>query len=356
MAGQLHLTEVALETAEELQRAEQAEQASKSSAMDWMRDRIDDAKEWFTFWRAVAVGSAACVVLVASVVMLVYSFSYVEWNEFALKKNTASNTVDYEHVYDNGRYFWGLGRSPVRFDNTLKTVRFGDSGDAIVVFSEGGLELQIACGFQYRVIREELGQLYREYGMTYAVQIESISLSILKNVAPAFTMQDYYQNRSEIRAAMFAALATGLREKMHVEAVSFQLDFVKLPGLVLGKLLNIAVQNQTNIREQYVQEAAVVRQETTSMAQVLLASASVINQTALANAGFVRANARAQAFLLVQNEKRAGLQVLFEALGLNTTELRLSFVYVTSLTTEGGGRAADHMLVDIEQVLLGNGK
>jgi hypothetical protein len=49
--------------------------------------------------------------LVALVIGLIApSFQYVEWNYYSLKRNTATNKVDYSHVYGNGRYFWGLAR------------------------------------------------------------------------------------------------------------------------------------------------------------------------------------------------------------------------------------------------------
>ena len=43
------------------------------------------------------------VILIVSIILISLSFSYVEYNEYAFRKNTASNEVDTTHVYENGR-------------------------------------------------------------------------------------------------------------------------------------------------------------------------------------------------------------------------------------------------------------
>jgi hypothetical protein len=92
------------------------------------------------------------IIIVLIVSLVPASYSYVEWNEYALKRDTTTNKVDYHEVYGNGRYFWGLGYGPVTFKNTATTVDF--SGDnALSIFSSGGLELLIECSFQYQVIK-----------------------------------------------------------------------------------------------------------------------------------------------------------------------------------------------------------
>jgi hypothetical protein len=60
-----------------------------------------------------------------------------------------------------------------------------------------------------------------------------------------------------------------------------------------------------------------------------------VNQTAVAQAGFVIQSAQAQSLIITQNAKKVGYQQLFQGLGLNTTGLGLSYIYVTNLLQSG---------------------
>lgn len=302
--------------------------------------------QWTPRNKAILVGFVAIVI--ASIIMIACSFQYVEWDQYALKRNTASNTVDYGTVYENGRFFWGLGYSPVTFGRTMVTVDFSGT-NSIVIFSEGGLELQISCSFQYAVIKDELPTLYRNYGTTYPKQLQSIALSILKNIAPTFTLEQYYNNRDLIRESMFTALKDGLKEKINVQVYHFQLNYIQLPDTVISKLLRISVQNLTNIEAQYIQQAAVTRQETANMAQAILANATVVNQTAVAQASFIVQQANAQAFTVQQTAKKDGLALLYSALSLNTSSLQLSYIYTTQLAQSG---SSVNMFVDVNSVII----
>lgn len=62
--------------------------------------------------------SSMCIVAATLILVLVpLSYSYVEWNQFALKRNTFTNQVDYNQVYGNGRYYWGLQVQPATFQS-----------------------------------------------------------------------------------------------------------------------------------------------------------------------------------------------------------------------------------------------
>lgn len=235
------------------------------------------------------------------------------------------------------------------FQGTVSTVKFSDNS-SLVIFTEGGLELKIDCSFQYAVIKEEVSALYKNYGTTYPQQIVSISRSILKNIAPTFTTSDYYQKRDKIAQTMYQSLKTGLRRDMNVNVSLFQLDYVRLPDILLKKLLSIALQEQTNIQEQYLQQSAVIRQQTISLAEAIIANASVINQTAISKASFLINQANALAFTTVQEAKKNGLELLYSALVMNNTNLKLSFLYTTQLNSETGSNV--DLLVNLNTAIV----
>lgn len=298
--------------------------------------------------KIIAGGIFLVLFIISIIFMIIFSFSYVEWNQYALKQNTANNKVDYNHVYENGRYFWGLARRPITFINTAITVEFTGK-NSLIIFTDGGLEMNISCSFQYIIIKDELPILFRNYGTTYPQQIKSISLSILKNLAPNFTMEEYYQKRYEIRNHMFDNLKKILRRDLNVDVIYFQLDYIELPEILITKLLSIAVQNQTNIKEQYIQQASVIRQQTISMAQSIIANATVINQTAISEANFIVEKAKSEAFKIIQNAKKNGLANIYTELGLNTTDLQLSYLYTTQLAQS---KYDFNLLVDVNSIII----
>jgi hypothetical protein len=79
-----------------------------------------------------------------------------------------------------------------------------------------------------------------------------------------FSAEQYYMNRDNISDAMFAALSSGLQQEVYVRVLLFQLDFVAFSEVLLQKLLSIAVQDQANTQEGYIQQATVYRQQTVS--------------------------------------------------------------------------------------------
>ena len=313
-----------------------------------LKPKTTDFKFKWSNRKLIAIEVLFSIAVICILIMVPLGYQYVEWNEFAIRKNVASNKVDYENVYGNGQYFWGLARRAIKFKNTVNTVNFDvKSDDALIIFTEAGLELEIDCSFQWVVIKDELGMLYKNYALTYPTQIESIARSILKNVAPQYELEDYYQQRDNITKSMYDSLKTGLREKMNVNVTFFQLNFVTLPNLVLNRLLNIAVQSQLNLKERYVQEAQIIRQTTQTMANEIRANATVINSSAIADASYILQQANAQAFQVIQNAKREAYQSLFLELGLNTTELQLAYIQATGLMSKSDWT----LLVDINPIV-----
>ena len=78
------------------------------------------------FWLQKKVWVPVSVVLFIGVILTIAlvpaSFSYVEYDELALKKNTVSNKVDNSIVYENGRYFWGVSVEPLTFPSKYQLI------------------------------------------------------------------------------------------------------------------------------------------------------------------------------------------------------------------------------------------
>jgi len=270
--------------------------------------------------------------LLLILILVPLSFSYVEYNQYAFKKNTATSVVDTSEVYEAGTYAWGLGNTPVIFPRTFQLIEYTPAADgSLTIFTDDGLQITIECSFQYRLIKANIAALYHTFGLSFGPQVVNIAKSILKNVAPSFTTQDYYVNRDKIESQMEAALATGLLNETFVEVGQFQLRTVTLPTNIATTLLNTQIQAQNNAREVFVQNATVIRAQTLVLQQETLSNITRIRATAQAQATLIAAQASAQAIQIRATSKQTGLRNLFGVLNLTTPELKLAFLYTTRL-------------------------
>lgn len=89
-----------------------------------------------------------------------FGIAYVEWNEYALKKNSITNKVDYTQVFENGRHYFGVGKKAVKFTNTANNIEFWNP-NGLVTFTDNGLEIDIDCSFQYKIRKELLPELFK---------------------------------------------------------------------------------------------------------------------------------------------------------------------------------------------------
>eukprot|EP01111_Echinosteliopsis_oligospora_P009633 TRINITY_DN2858_c0_g1_i1.p1 TRINITY_DN2858_c0_g1~~TRINITY_DN2858_c0_g1_i1.p1 ORF type:complete len:188 (-),score=31.19 TRINITY_DN2858_c0_g1_i1:500-1063(-) len=139
------------------------------------------------------------------------SFQYIEWDEYALKKNTASNDVDYSKVHESGRYFWGINYQAIKFTRTVINVNFDDDNGgegSLTIFTDTGLEIRILCSFQYQLIKEEVPAMFVNFGNTYSQQVVSVARSILKNKAPTFFSRTILPTKKSGKPVIFRRLTT----------------------------------------------------------------------------------------------------------------------------------------------------
>lgn len=278
------------------------------------------------------------------------SFQYIEWDEYALKKNTASNDVEYGTIYESGRHFWGVNYKAIIFKKTVMNVNFDDNKGghgSLVIFTDTGLEIKVLCSFQYRLIKSEVPAMFISFGNTYDQQVVSVARSILKNAAPQFFVEQYYQNRSMISQTFFDSLKSGLYTSAKVELVSFQLRHIYLAEQIVQKFLNIQVQLQVNLREQYIQTATIIRKETEARVASVQANATIILAAATSQADAIRSKASANAFRIRENARKDGLANLYQTLNFTTPEQKLSYMYSTGVAS-----ANAKLLVDTKNTLI----
>lgn len=191
------------------------------------------------FWATIAIG------LLLTVILIPLSFSYVEYHEIALKKDTITNEVDTGSVYTNGQYFWGVNKKPLSFPRQYQIVKQDFS-----IFPSGGFEFDVSVVFWYRLNPEKLGSLYNSFGNAFHSQVVNRANAQIKNRAPDFTLEEYITRREEITRALYDALVDDLDEIfIELPADKFYLAEVQIPSEVRSRDLTAAVQEQRNLEE-----------------------------------------------------------------------------------------------------------
>jgi hypothetical protein len=277
-------------------------------------------------------GIVLSIILITSIFLIAFSFQYVEYNEYAFKKNTANNNVDSSATYTNGRYFWGINFTPFVFPRNYKTIYLTADGlGGLSIFAESGVTFTIECSFQYRLNPVSLSELFNKYGINYERQVVNVARSALKNIAPSFTGRQYYAER-ELISRMFAeALSTTLSTQSFVELGYFQLRKITLGAQLQAALVQSLVQDQINLEELFNQNATVIRRQTVTLQEETFANITRLRAEAAANSSFIVAQAETTAFQVKLQAKQRALNNLFNTLGFNTTEQRLAFLYATGI-------------------------
>lgn len=134
---------------------------------------------------------------------------------------------------------------------------------------------------------------------------------------------------------MYAGLKEKLLDEMYVDVVFFQLDYITFPTTMIQRFLQIAIQNQTNTKETFVQQAILIRQETQKIAQEYISNATIVNQTANAESSYIVAEAEGQSLRIVQKAKEIALMQLFQALNITENEDQNSFLFALQIGEKG---------------------
>ena len=66
--------------------------------------------------KLIVFGGCGCVNLIVGIILLCVSFQYVDYNQYALKRNTLTNKVYTDKIYENGRYIFGPSVDMIYFE------------------------------------------------------------------------------------------------------------------------------------------------------------------------------------------------------------------------------------------------
>lgn len=263
-------------------------------------------------------------------VLVGVSYHGLNHDKYGLDKNTIKNDVNTNEVYYRGNNYLGVSHEFVEFPATYQQVSFSD-GNRLSVASKNGLEFGLNCDFQYRLRRESVGHIFKEFSTNYHSQVLTRATAAIKEVTPLHETSDFFRKRIEVQDALWIAIRDELDELgMDVPEHKFQLGHPDFSPLIDSQNLNAAVQEQTNIKEGIQQEATLTADTTTQMVALIEANATRVEQEADAISDSLIVQANAEANRIRENAKTAGLEVIFTRFNVSNKAHFLKFVALTN--------------------------
>jgi hypothetical protein len=250
------------------------------------------------------------------------SFHTIKYFEIALVERV-TGVVEYDHVLTQGIHYLPLTKKPVTFPATQNRVAFlQQTNNALVVFSEQSLEFDFNIEFSYRLVKEGLGSIFRDYGLNFDDRVEKMSQSILKDQAVNYTSDDYIRERDRINQD-FAYL---LKERLE-QAIPIVVDFdmvilmeIHFPDSLVNKNLDSAIEIQNNTLQLNQQAVDLIKVETDRMVAGILAQANFTLADAEIRGNQSISEATIEANIMQLDANSEGLHYAIAQLGLNSQE------------------------------------
>lgn len=254
--------------------------------------------------------------LLLLVILLPLSFHGVDYNQYAFKRNTISQNIDWSTVYSNGNWFWGVGYTSFVFPKTLIQVNLVN----LSIIPTSGLEFFLNATFFYRLngTADALHNLFQNFGTTgYNDQVTKLVIGDIKNAAPIFTVDDYLSRRFYVEDELESIIRPTLAQNNIIldEGMFFLLS-MQFPDRVLGKYLQTGVQAQQTTTAMYEQNQTLIEQETQYMINMYTNNASYVSQTTAAEVNNKITIANATGYNLVQEAEGSGLQYFLNQIPL----------------------------------------
>eukprot|EP00708_Paratrimastix_pyriformis_P002561 GAFH01001309.1.p2 GENE.GAFH01001309.1~~GAFH01001309.1.p2 ORF type:complete len:305 (+),score=121.58 GAFH01001309.1:535-1449(+) len=288
---------------------------------------------------------AAVIIAIVLGSVLGSSVQWVPMNECGLLMNSYTNQVNTEKVYYEGRYFNGPGQDYLLFPRYVKTVSFVDSG-AISTQTLDGLSLKLDITFQYQVIPEEVGLLFKTLLRGYETTLKTIADATIRKTASLYRATEFFYNRTAIGNACHEALNATLAAQ-HVIVPFLQMRKIDLPDSFEEAIVNTEVERQNIEIKQYQQQAATIRAQKSTIDATTDATISGINAQTQASVTLISKQAEADATFINLASYGSANKYMMDRMGFNSTHL-LGFLYVDALRLMPDAR----MAVGIKNAIL----
>ena len=188
----------------------------------------------------VCCGTLTALSLTA-VILMACSFSAVEPTEYGILYSSLHKSIDSQHVQESGLQFVGPFTKIIKFPRTHQVIEFSDYKSAdqhsLATRTAEGLELKLHVSFQYKLIKDEIPQLYQLAGEDYPALFTRIAADVILQQAGNYPAPDYWKDRSKIGRELEEGLRNAL-QKAHANCTGLMLLKIEMPEVYEDSIVN----------------------------------------------------------------------------------------------------------------------
>lgn len=278
----------------------------------------------------ITCGVVCGIGILLAIFLLPFSFSYIEFNEFAFKKDTITNNVDESQTYTAGRYLWGPSFQPVTFPSIYKQFKY--KGSDLAVFSDQGLEFNLDCDVYYRINQDDLAAIFSDFGTSYETRFRDALKASIKNTGPLFKVDDYIIQRKNITRTMLTNMNEDLAGlHLHIDPYKFLMLQINFPQIIKNKFLQTAIQELNNEKASLQQEVELIIKDTEQLVAEVNANITIIESTSSAQATVLIKNAEAESIKIQQQATGTGIRGMFDIMNITLQSERERFFELMTL-------------------------
>jgi len=248
-------------------------------------------------------GVSMVPVFFTSVILFALSFDTLDPHQVGIRYNNNLKTLDENRVYNNGRYFIGVGLSFIEFPITAELIEFRYGGALRMWTNEGQLVL-VDLSLMYRLERHNIIKLYKRYKEDYKSRYKQIIVRACKKVSIQYTAEDFFTKRNLVGTHMRSELRRRMKQEFATLEI-FNLRKIDIPAKFEQKVVEKQIVQQGKQTRIYQKETAVKRAEITIRQQVALAVVhlKIENATAIRDQRIEKAKAEALLAVALQEAK-----------------------------------------------------
>ena len=252
------------------------------------------------------------IIFIVIVTTVSKSFWYVQYDEYALRRNTYHG-VDIYNTYTSGRYFLTLDNSMVYFRSTYQESTFTSK-----LFSDAGLEFDCLMTFYYKLPKDNVGNIYNSYSVQYGSVVTNSAKQVIKDIASTFSVNTFMQNRSFIEDKIGVGLELYLNDTIGIIAPNkyFKIININFPQALIDASLNTAIALQNNLLNIYQQNVDLITADTNSLKVDIDTQTMLVLQDATNQANEIISNSNSQSTNIALVARSNGLKLLFNTLNI----------------------------------------
>lgn len=293
------------------------------------------------------VGAICCfITLLVTIILLAVSWATLSPQEYGLKYNGVTKTMDDDQVYSSGRIYVGVGGSFYKFPRKLTYVEFSTSkGNALDVWSADGQQVFVEASFYYQLRGDKIHDLFYTYGTSIDRVVRYMAAETLRNVATLYETEDFFTNRSAIDDTMTQSLQTRLAADAFASVVQFNLLSIDVPNNFDAAIINKVITGQDVLTLEQLRQSQVIRSQIDIVNATANANVTTLNANAGATGTVISQTANAVLFQQLTSARATELAALYSALNFTAPRHLLQYLYTDVI--RGNTLAKTTVAVDV---------